>query len=103
MTFHRSIQAEATFNIKKDLSKNHLVSFQRLIVFLKLSVPPQEKIHSHERMSDLGALHGQPGQSDARTAEQDFAKDVQTLLCLQVSSISLEYQDIQFLPFRLAL
>ncbi|CAG5094518.1 Oidioi.mRNA.OKI2018_I69.XSR.g13632.t1.cds [Oikopleura dioica] len=49
----------------------------------KPPVPPQEKIHSHERISDLGALHGQPGQSDARTAEQDFAKDVQTLLCLQ--------------------
>ena len=48
-------------------------------------VPPQEKIQTHDRINDLSALHGRPPYSDSKVAEEDFAKDVQTLLCLQVS------------------
>ena len=51
-----------------------------------LLVPPQEIMQPHDRITDLSGVHGRSPYSDSNTvAEEGFAKDVQTLLCLQVN------------------
>ena len=80
------------FNIKKDLTENHLVRIKlRVSVEYKKSkqpiflVPPQEIMQPHERITDLSGVHGRSPYSDSTVAEEGFVKDVQTLLCLQVN------------------